>query len=149
MGYFLCPTNLGLQRLRNHFSLTHRSSNQSKKRKEFTLLVLDMNYKYTTIVRSLILGVWLLAQEASARLKWSSQSSSCIRNRDCPSRSFCKLPDGDCVRKHKRNWKGHCEELNFFCTRIYWPVCGCNDRTYSNACTCHSKGVNIASEGQC
>ncbi|KAL3790925.1 hypothetical protein ACHAWO_010922 [Cyclotella atomus] len=101
-----------------------------------------------------------LTNETFGRLKWQGKSNapldfshrqvkSCKTNADCPRRFLCKLPDGDCVNKRKRDLEGHCEELNFFCTRIYRPVCGCDDRTYSNACVCNSKGVNIAFGGYC
>ena len=108
----------------------------------------------------LILIIWQLVDESlprltrpgnhNAALQFSHREmQSCKRNSDCPHRTFCKLPYGDCIKKRKRELKGHCVEYNFFCTRIYRPVCGCNGRAYSNACVCHSKGINIAREGRC
>lgn len=44
---------------------------------------------------------------------------------------------------------GKCATFPEACTMDYSPVCGCDDKTYSNACSAHSKGVSVASEGEC
>ena len=35
------------------------------------------------------------------------------------------------------------------CIEIYTPVCGCNNRTYSNSCEAEAWGIEDYSEGQC
>ena len=35
------------------------------------------------------------------------------------------------------------------CTKIYAPVCGCNDTTYGNACMAENAGVTLWTEGEC
>lgn len=35
------------------------------------------------------------------------------------------------------------------CIEIYAPVCGCNNRTYSNSCEAEAWGIDDYSEGQC
>lgn len=35
------------------------------------------------------------------------------------------------------------------CTMIYKPVCGCDDKTYSNACVAECAGVKKWTEGGC
>ena len=35
------------------------------------------------------------------------------------------------------------------CLDIYMPVCGCNGKTYGNACEAESNGIMLYKEGKC
>lgn len=35
------------------------------------------------------------------------------------------------------------------CTAIYQPVCGCNNKTYGNACEAEARGITKYTEGEC
>ena len=66
--------------------------------------------------------------------------------KECSSGSFCKYPEGTC---EKNSAKGTCTIIPEICMSIYMPVCGCDGKTYQNACKAFAEGVSIAHKGQC
>ena len=65
----------------------------------------------------------------------------------CADGEFCNFPlDAICGAA---DGTGVCEAIPEICTREFNPVCGCDDRTYGNACEAHAAGVSVASEGEC
>lgn len=59
---------------------------------------------------------------------------------DATSGVGCGFPDstGVCTRRPGPG-----------CNTLYAPVCGCDNKTYSNECGAHSAGVSIAKQGEC
>lgn len=50
----------------------------------------------------------------------------------CDEETCKETPDPDCV-----------------CTMQYDPVCGCNDKTYGNACEAECNGITEYTKGEC
>lgn len=63
----------------------------------------------------------------------------CNREEYCDYDPSCTIPDaaGTCMRRPE------------VCSGLYDPVCGCDGRTYGNACNAASAGMDVASMGEC
>jgi hypothetical protein len=65
----------------------------------------------------------------------------------CPEGEFCRWePRANCGRADA---PGVCEPVPEVCTMMYQPVCGCDGRTYGNACEAATHGISVDSEGAC
>lgn len=65
----------------------------------------------------------------------------------CGNGQFCDFSLDD--RCGAGDETGKCAPIPATCTQDYTPVCGCDRRTYSNACTANAAGVSVASPGEC
>ncbi|HVN02237.1 MAG TPA: Kazal-type serine protease inhibitor domain-containing protein [Caulobacteraceae bacterium] len=64
----------------------------------------------------------------------------------CSRGEYCKLSPRMC---HVSDAMGVCQREPRICPQIFQPVCGCNGRTYPNACIAASNGVSVAHTGRC
>ncbi len=65
----------------------------------------------------------------------------------CPDGQFCDFPVSSiCGRA---DGPGVCTTPPMICNRLYDPVCGCDGRTYGNACGAASESVSVDHRGEC
>jgi hypothetical protein len=65
----------------------------------------------------------------------------------CPSGLYCQQPVGQCLEV--MDGAGTCQPQPEVCTQQYEPICGCDGKTYGNACTAAGAGVSVAATGEC
>jgi hypothetical protein len=66
-------------------------------------------------------------------------------SRDCGAGLYCAYKP-DCGTTDAG---GVCSKKPTMCTKIYKPVCGCNGKTYGNACSAAAEGASVVRNGAC
>jgi hypothetical protein len=65
----------------------------------------------------------------------------------CPDKQYCAYaPEARCGAA---DMSGSCAPIPDVCTQQLDEVCGCDDKTYGNACTAARAGVSVAMKGPC
>ena len=69
-----------------------------------------------------------------------------IAGLQCPDDRFCLFPVGACMYP---DMMGVCTRIPEACTQDWDPVCGCDNKTYSNECAMMMAGQSKAYDGAC
>ena len=64
----------------------------------------------------------------------------------CGPHEFCQKPTGLCFFP---DIEGTCAKRPTLCPMIYMPVCGCDNKTYTNDCVRERAGASKAHDGAC
>jgi hypothetical protein len=74
-------------------------------------------------------------------------STNSCGGKTCAVGQFCQYPaNSGCGTNHQA---GNCAPKPPFCMALGAPVCGCDNKTYSNECLAWNAGVSVKSQGAC
>jgi hypothetical protein len=74
-------------------------------------------------------------------------STNSCGGKTCAVGQFCQYPvNSGCGANHQA---GSCAPKPPFCMALGAPVCGCDNKTYSNECLAWNAGVSVKSQGAC
>lgn len=106
-----------------------------------------MSARFKILSASLIaLALAVAAPEVQAKSAGEGQACGGVGGLPCSPGLYCEMAAGMC---HKPDAAGVCKAKPDFCPQHVLPVCGCDGKTYTNACHAREAGQSVASAGAC
>jgi hypothetical protein len=93
-----------------------------------------------------ILTLGAMASGASSLTAKQGQVCGGVAGIRCKGSLWCEPAPGQC---NVADVAGKCVKATKFCTRIFKPVCGCDDKTYGNDCERIAAKIAKKSDGTC
>ncbi len=75
-----------------------------------------------------------------------------ISGAQCDAGLYCSFRDGTALAPSScghADQTGKCDTKPEVCTENVSPVCGCDGKTYSNACKAHASGLTVSKPRKC
>lgn len=92
-------------------------------------------------------GISVARQGECAKIPGEGKACGGLAGTECEKGLFCNYPES--AQCGVADALGKCELRPDACKDVYNPVCGCDDKTHSNACYAAMQGVSVAYKGEC
>jgi hypothetical protein len=90
---------------------------------------------------------WIVVAAACTLVTACERELECAAQSDCRADELCSFSLGDGCGQTGST--GFCQARPVVCAGTFDPVCGCDGRSYENACSALSSGISIAQRGLC